>query len=159
MTELPRVGIISSTPYAPPWSEGVRNLIRSYARAFTARGLAVTVVGPLSAEAIAQGDHGEQVVNGPLSFSRVGALRKAGLWFETAKAARELKSEVDVFLMIASATSSLGFRTRLLKRAVSKPIALYVTGLGYPRLGCRWGLACERVYVGNEFLRKWFPSA
>ncbi len=52
--------------YAPPWSEGVRNLIRRMAHDFTSRGAEITVIGPETPLAITRGNAQEKIINVPL---------------------------------------------------------------------------------------------
>jgi glycosyltransferase involved in cell wall biosynthesis len=147
-------------PYAPPWSEGVRNLIRRMAYDFTSRGAQVTVIGLETPMAITCGDAGERVINvpAPPKWLRRGILSRG---WQTAIAWTILRRvpELDVVLLVASVSSVLGLRTALLKVGSRKPLVAYITGLGRPRAGYRWGLSADRVLVGNEFLQEWFPDA
>lgn len=157
-----RVAIVSSTPYAPPWSEGGRNLIRRMACEFSQRGIITTIIGPKTPGAIACGDFGERVVNVASSLAVSGwmrALVQSRVWLSAALAVRGLTSETDVVLLLACLTSALGLRTAFLKRLSSTPLVVYVTGLGRPRFGFRWGLSADRILVGSEFLQRWLPEA
>lgn len=153
---------MSSTPYAPPWSEGVRNLIRSLAQDFSGQQLHVTVVCPETPGAIACGDFGERVVNvagSPAVSPRFRAFVQGGVWVSTALAVRHLAAEIDVVLLVASLTSALGQRTVLLRKLSGLPLVIYVTGLGRPRLGYSLGLDTSHTLVGSQFLRRWLPGA
>ena len=154
------ITIISSTPYAPPWSEGVRNLYRRMAHDFIQRGARITVIGTGSPTAITRGDAGELVINvPPIAPKWIRGIAQSRVWLATAWSVYWLDPEPDVMLLGASVTSALGLRTSLLKIGSRRPLVLYITGLGRPRMGYRWGLNADRVLVGNEFLQQWFPGA
>jgi len=157
-----RVAVVSSQPYAPPWSEGVRNLIRRMAHDFTQRGAEVTVIGPETPMTITCGDAGERVVNvsaAPNVPERLRGITQIIVWLATARAVQRLDPEPDILLLVASVSSALGLRTVLLKMASRRPLVVYVTGLGCPRVGYHWGLSADRILVGSPFLLKWFPDA
>ncbi len=154
-----RVAIVSSMPYAPPWTEGVRNLIRKIAHDFIPRGVDVTVIGPETEMAIKYGKAGEQVINVPPAPKGLGVLGQSRVWLAAAQAVRRLNPEPDVVLLVASLSSVLGLRTTLLKITSRKPLVVYITGLVRHRIGYRWGLRADRILTGNEFLQQWFPGS
>lgn len=136
--------------------------MRRMAYEFTQQGMPVTVISPRTGESPSHGDFGEQIVpvaNLPGIPARFRAVAQSLVWFSTARAVRCLELEIDVVLLLASLTSALGVRTALLKGLGHKPVVVYVTGLGRPRFGFRWGLSADRILVGSEFLHEWLPGA
>lgn len=157
-----RLAIISSTPYAPPWNEGVINLIRRIAHDLKQRGNQVTIITPLPKNPLSPDATSENVVYASRIPDLSGPLRRMALiraWFTTSWVLRQLDPEPQVVLLITSVFSTLGFRTQLIKLFCAKPLLLYVTGLGKPRVGYKLGLQADRILVGTEFLQRWFPEA
>jgi glycosyltransferase involved in cell wall biosynthesis len=129
---------------------------------FVQRGISTTVVGPKVPEAISYGDFGERVINVASTPSVPGGLQplvQSRVWWSAARVIRCLASEIDVVLLMACVTSALGLRTAMLKGLGRRPLVLYVTGLGRPRVGYRLGLSANRILIGSEFLQQWFPGA
>lgn len=157
-----RVAIISSTPYGAPWNEGVRNLTRRIAHDLVQRGNHVTVITPRPKQALQPGETKENVVyvsRVPELSRLLRGLAQSRSWITSSLAVRRLDPQPDVILLIASVFSTLGIRTQLIKLFCAKPLLMYVTGLGKPRMGYDVGLRADRIVVGTEFLQKWFPEA
>ena len=156
---LSNVAIITSTPYAPPWSEGVRNLIRRIACDAIDRKIKLTVICPKSSKMITKGDYNERVLNYSIGFKWLGWISRIRYWLAATWMVNRLYPEPDVLLLVASVYSALGMRTLLLKLASRRPLVVYITGLGSPRIGYNLGLSAEKFLVGSKFLQSWFPDA
>jgi len=159
------VAVISSSSYSPPWNEGVRNLTRRLVQDFSQRNTKVTIVTPKA--------NAKQPFDEPsarlVEVTGLPEWQGRHTWFtafshlflllRTSWVVRRLKPEPDVLLILASVTSVTGLRTKIYKWASRKPVVLYVTGLSRPRQGYNLGLKADKVLVGSDFLKGWFPGA
>lgn len=75
-------------------------------------------------------------------------------------AARKAKHfNPDVVLFISSVSSLLGMKTSILRNSVQKPLFLYLTGLRRAIMGYRISLNTDKVVVGSDYLKGFFPEA
>lgn len=164
-TDSPNVVIIASSHYAPPWTEGVRNLMRRLAQDLVQRGMQVTIISPQTPNQPAPAEAGITIVQVSALSEWQGThtwltmLAHLRLLFATSWAVYRVKPKADVLLVLASASSMLGLRSRLLKLASRRPLVFYITGLSSHKRGSHLGFKADKVLVGSDFLKKWFPGA
>lgn len=138
-----RILIISHSSYAPPWDEGVKNLVR-YIKEFCDSNHVQTRVLSLR-----KADN---------SHSRIPFGSRLRIIYNLYKQTRDFNP--DLIFLLTSCRSWLGIKTALIKLVSGNaPLMLYVTSVAKPLRGYRMFLSAKRVMVISPFLKQYFPDA
>jgi glycosyltransferase involved in cell wall biosynthesis len=147
MSDTPVVGIVCAM-YGPPWNEGEKNIARALELGLPAHGFAARVYNNT------MHDESAPVRHRPSPWKIATSVR---FWRGAGRAAR--RDGARVVHVVTSLSSILGLKCAVIKAAARAPLVLHVTGLSQPRGGHRVLLNAERVIVGGEYLKPWFPEA
>lgn len=136
-----KVLIISHSPYAPPWDEGVKNLVRYIKEFCDSNHLQTRVLS------LRDNNH-----------SRVPFGSRFRIIYNLYRQTRDF--DPDVIFLPTSCRSWLGIKTALIKLVSGNvPLILYVTSVAKPLRGYRLFLSTRRVMVISPFLKQYFPEA
>lgn len=133
--------------YGPPWNEGVRNMARCLVEFLQSKGEEVFIISPKLLEA---GLFGHHILKVPLLNS---------VAFNIYAARRAKQVNPDIVLVLGSLSSALGIKSWLMRRAIKKPLILYITGLRQLIFGYRFLLNAQKVIVNSDFLKAFFKEA
>jgi glycosyltransferase involved in cell wall biosynthesis len=147
MSDAPVVGVVCAM-YGPPWNEGEKNMARALELGLPAHGFAARVYSNT------RHDNSAPVRHRPSPWKIATSIR---FWRGSGLAAR--RDGARVVHLVTSLSSILGLKCAVIKAAAKAPLVLHVTGLSQPLRGHRTFLSAERVIVGGEYLKPWFPEA
>lgn len=138
-----RVLTVTHAPYAPPWDEGIKNLLRRLVEFLNDESVEVATVSLRQPSANGQ---------------RSGIMSRIRILERYTTRVREF--DPDVVLLFAGCRSWLGVKTLLFKLLGHKtPLVVHVSSVDSPLAGYRFLLAADRILVISPFLHRYFPDA
>lgn len=132
--------------YGLPWNEGVKNMVRVLVEKLTDFGIDV--------EVYSKGGRGNSRPPS-IKLAPVILARDLMFWWKAARWARTQR--VEVIHLLSSVTSILGLKCFIIRILSRIPLLLHITGINRPIFGYNFLLRADRIIVGGNYLRKFFP--